>query len=282
MAAMTPPRFGEKASRLVRWRMAIQAAFLLVWLDPLLLRLHNVCGPVFHCYACPLSMFACPIGVLANFSALHVFPFMAVGTLLVVSGIFAGFICGWACPFGFLQDLVGRIPTRKFELPAWTTHLRYVVLAVTVLAVPYLWGEGHPLFICRVCPAGALEGAMVNVGQSVAAGTEIAWPSTLKLVILGLFVVAMFVKWRPWCTLFCPLGAIFGFFNRASAIYLRYHPEACTQCGRCASVCRHGVEPHRRISDPNCVRCLECTRCGEIAVDTVFSRPKPSDEGKSD
>ena len=62
--------------------MWVQAGFLLAWLDPLLLRMHNVCGPVFHCYSCPLATFACPIGMLANFSALHVIPFAALGTLV--------------------------------------------------------------------------------------------------------------------------------------------------------------------------------------------------------
>jgi hypothetical protein len=81
MAAST--RLGLTA-RLVRWRVWIQAGFLLVWLDPFMLRLHNVCGPVFHCYSCPLATFACPIGVLANFSAIHVVPLVAIGTLVVV------------------------------------------------------------------------------------------------------------------------------------------------------------------------------------------------------
>ena len=85
MAEAKPPSF---TARLARWRTLVQAAFLLVWLDPFMLRLHSVCGPVFHCYSCPLATFACPIGVIANFGALHVFPFLAVGTLLVVGGLF--------------------------------------------------------------------------------------------------------------------------------------------------------------------------------------------------
>jgi polyferredoxin len=297
MAAMAKATFSPTPSRLVRWRTWIQAAFLLVWLDPLavaagiyglassrlaslpawawpeMLRLHNVCGPVFHCYACPLATFACPIGVLANFSALHTFPFLAVGTLILVSGIFAGFVCGWACPFGFLQDLVGRIPAPKFRLPAWTGHFRYGVLAILVVAVPFLWGEGHPLFICRVCPAGAIEGAMVNVGQAACAGKDIPWPSALKITILVLFFGAMFIKWRPWCTLLCPLGAIFGFFNRFSAVYLQFHHDQCSQCGRCSKVCPHGRRADKQSGDPTCIRCMECTRCSAITVETILSRP---------
>jgi polyferredoxin len=264
--------FSKVSPKAARWRIWVQAAFLLVWLDPLMLRLHNVCGPVFHCYACPLALFACPVGVLANFSALHVFPFFALGTLVLAGAIFGGFICGWACPFGFLQDLIGRIPVPKVELPRWTGHFRYAVLGVLVLAVPFLYGESHPLFICRLCPAGTLEGAMYNVGAAAVKGTALPWPSATKLIILGLLVAAMLVKWRPWCALFCPLGAIFGLFRRVSAVFLRVEPKDCVSCGLCGEQCRYGIVPEEHISDPHCVHCLECTRCSAIRVRTLFSR----------
>src|SRR5208337_1784397 len=119
MVSMAKNKSGSMASRLARWRWWVQAGFLLAWLDPLMMRLHTVCGPVFHCYSCPLATFACPIGVLANFSALHLIPFAALGTLLVIGALVGSLVCGWACPFGFLQDLAARVPTPKFTLPAW-------------------------------------------------------------------------------------------------------------------------------------------------------------------
>ncbi len=61
-------------------------------------------------------------------------PFAAIGTLVVLGAVFGSFVCGWACPFGFLQDVIAWIPTRKFTLPAWMGCFRYVVLAVFVLA----------------------------------------------------------------------------------------------------------------------------------------------------
>jgi polyferredoxin len=270
MVAMAKSTFSAVPSRLVRMRIGVQAAFAVVWLDPLGLRLHTVCSPVFHCYACPLALFACPVGVVANFSALHAIPLLAIGTLLVVGGIFAGFVCGWACPFGFLQDLIGRIPVPKFQLPGWTQNFRYVVLVATVLAVPFLWGEGHGLFVCRLCPVGTLEGGLYNVGKAAVEGAEIAWPSAPKLIILGLVVAAMFVKWRPWCALLCPLGAVFGLFNRVSAIFLRVHPDECTHCGRCAKECKMGLNPEKQLGDPTCIRCMDCTRCSAIHVETVL------------
>ncbi|MFZ5831872.1 MAG: 4Fe-4S binding protein, partial [Planctomycetota bacterium] len=114
---------GSGTPWIVRQRTMLQAAFALLWLSPFL-RIHSVCGPVFHCYSCPLAAFSCPIGALANFSALHVFPFIAVGTLLLVGALFGSLVCGYACPFGLFQDLLGKIPTPKFRLPAWTGYTR--------------------------------------------------------------------------------------------------------------------------------------------------------------
>jgi ferredoxin-type protein NapH len=260
------------ASRLARWRWWVQAGFLLAWLDPFMLRMHWVCGPVFHCYSCPMATFACPIGVLANFSAIHMIPFAAVGTLVVLGAVFGSLVCGWACPFGFLQDLIASIPTPKCTLPAWTGCLRYVVLLVFVLMIPFYLGKDSPLFICSLCPAGALEGALPNVARSALAGAPVVWPNVAKLSILVALLIAMFFTWRPWCTLFCPLGAIYGLLNHVSILFLRFHPARCGDCGTCRSLCLDGGKSERRVDGSRCVRCMECTRCRAVSVETVFSR----------
>jgi ferredoxin-type protein NapH len=266
VAMVKKTRLGNLASKLVPWRIWVQASFLLVWLDPAGLRLHTMCAPVFHCYACPLSTFACPIGIIAQFSALHFFPLIAVGLLVTVGALFGSLVCGWACPFGFLQDLAAKVPTRRFDLPKIAGHLRYVMLTGTVLAIPYFFGEGHPLFVCRICPAGALEAAVPNMIGQVIAGERIVWPNAAKLTILALFLIAIFFMRRPWCRLLCPLGAIFTLFNRFSAFFLRFDTEECTHCERCHKLCKFGIEPEKAPNDLRCVRCLECTRCSPEAL----------------
>ena len=281
VAMVEKSRLTNLASKLLGWRMWVQSAFLLVWLDPLGLRLHTMCSPVFHCYACPLSTFACPIGVIAQFSALHIFPFMAVGLLIAVGVLFGSLICGWVCPFGFLQDLLSKIPTPKFDLPKLAGYLRYVVLIGTVLAIPYFFGEGHPLFVCRVCPAGAIEAAVPNMISQATAGQQIAWPNTVKLTILGLFLIAVFFVKRPWCRILCPLGAIFSLFNRVSAFFLRFNADKCTDCEHCHKLCEYGIEPEKSPNDLRCNRCLECIGCGPGALTfgSIFKRDKESSVG---
>jgi ferredoxin-type protein NapH len=260
--SMAKRNSGPARFRPARWRVWVQAAFLLAWLDPLKLRMHTACSPVFHCYSCPLATFACPIGVLANFSALHLVPLIAIGTLAVCGALVGSLICGWACPFGFLQDLLGRIPTPKFALPSWMGYCRYAVLVGLVLAVPYLFGEGHPLFFCSVCPAGALEAALPNG----------IWPSASKAAILTVFLVLSLFTWRPWCTLFCPLGAIYGLFNRFSFFFVRFQPQACNDCDLCRRLCRYRGSDQRRGGESRCVRCLDCVGCRAITVGTVLGR----------
>jgi len=274
---MAKKKYQSLAGRLAAWRIWVQATFLLAWLDPLMMRVHTFCSPVFHCHSCPLATFACPIGVLANFSAIHVFPFLAVGALLTTGVLLGGFICGWVCPFGFLQDLVGRIPTPKFELPGWMRHFRFVVLAILVLAIPYMFGEEHALFFCRLCPAGAVEAAVPNTVRLAATGQEVVWPTIAKSSILGVFLVAMFFTWRPWCTVFCPLGAIFSLCNLFSFVFIRVHKEDCNDCGRCEKLCRYGGGPRQKGGDMQCIRCLDCANCNQVAVSSILSRePAPS------
>ena len=203
---MVKDKSKRKTWPLARWRIWVQAGFLLAWLDPFLLRMHGICSPVFHCYSCPWATFACPIGILAQYSALHVIPYLAVGTLLVAGSLFGSLVCGWACPFGFLQDLVARIPTPKLRLPGWLGLTRYAVLVGLVFLVPYYYGEASPWFICRVCPAGALEAPFPTASSNRSPSTRSLWPTLTKSVILAVFLLSMLFIRAPLVYALLPAG----------------------------------------------------------------------------
>ena len=256
--------------RFLPLRNWVQLAFLALWLNPLLY-LPGVCGAVYHCHACPLSAFGCPIGALANFAAWHVFPFVAVGLLVVLAMTIGTLICGWLCPFGLFQDLLAKIPTPKLRLPAWLGLGRYVVLGALVLAVPFWLGEESSLFICRVCPAGTLEAALP---EAVKTGVL---PSTPRLVILGLLLVAFLFVRRPWCRVLCPLGGILALGNRWSLLRLRWNEQECTRCGKCARDCPYGVDPTEDLDSTRCIRCLDCTDAWCGAIQTGMAPPARSE-----
>ena len=80
----------------------------------------------------------------------------------------------------------------------------------------------------------------------------------------------MLFTWRPWCTLFCPLGAIFSLCNYVSLVFLRFEPGRCNDCELCRDLCKYRGPAERRGSDLRCIRCLECVNCQALSVGTAF------------
>jgi ferredoxin-type protein NapH len=279
-----PAALGRKLSHLRPW---VQTGFLGVWLAPVGRWLHGIPGCVFHCYSCPLSSFACPIGVMANYAALlpavWETPYLLAGLLLFVGAVCGSLVCGWACPFGFLQDLLGKIVPWKITLPGWVGYFRYVVLVGLVLLLPVILGaKGIPfdkqtISICRLCPAGALEAGLPYSVQSVMAGHGWVMSGLKTGILIGFFAVALFVH-RPWCRIFCPLGGFLALFNRFSLFHLRYNPKECVECNLCRSRCSMGVKVDQKVNVSGCIRCLECTTCG--AIEPCFALPQKTAEPK--
>ena len=278
-----PAKLGDRLRRARPW---VQTGFLAVWLAPLGRWLHGVPGCVFHCYSCPLSSFGCPVGIAANYAALAPVtlevPYLLLGVLGVVGAVSGSLACGWACPFGFLQDLLGKITRRKLQVPSWLGHVRFAVLAGLVILLPLILGwrgipyEDQGISICRLCPAGALEAGLPYSIQSFLAGDGWTMSWFKSAILLGFLLSTVFIH-RPWCRIFCPLGGALALFNRVSLFHLRFQASECVECNLCRSRCPVGVKVDERINVPGCIRCLECTTCG--AVEPAFALPpKGSDK----
>ena len=100
------------------------------------------CVPVLNCYACPIGTVACPIGSLTAFALARRIPFYVLGFLGVIGLAVGRAFCGWACPFGFFQDLLYRIRSFKFRLPRAANALKYALLVVLVLGLPLILAGG--------------------------------------------------------------------------------------------------------------------------------------------
>ena len=242
-----------------------------------------VCAPGFNCYACPLAAFSCPIGGLQysfTLFSMKIREFkLAVGALIyvvssvgLVGAVLGRIPCGWICPFGFLQDMLYKIPLPKLRLPRWINLGRYAFLVVLAILIPFITAQS---WFSRLCPAGALEGGIFLKAVPPATPIpETGWFFWLKMVILGLFLLWMMVSKRPFCRAVCPLGAMWGMFNRVSLYRMAVDDEACTGCGRCREVCPVDINIFDDPNSPDCIRCLECKKvCDYGAVTSGFRRP---------
>ncbi len=237
------------------------------------------CGYL-QCSNCALSTFSCPLiliqrgavmasmGMISGWDSKFATSVLAAFAVLVLFGaVFGSWGCGWLCPFGFLQDLLAKVPVKKFKLPLWSGFLRLPIFIGLVITVPYLTKH---MFFCDICPSGAINNLwqqalhiplFFNTPQGI-------WATVSVTFLVCLLLMALFTH-RPFCSLFCPIGGFYGLFNRISGLFLKVDKENCGSCGRCAKVCPQGIDPSLNPTHSQCNRCLECTttKCEFINVD---------------
>ena len=230
------------------------------------------CTPVLSCHSCVLAWFACPIGVFIHYSGFHAFPLIALGTVLALGVAIGRLLCGWVCPFGFVQDLLFMIPSKKIHMPAWTAYIKYGVLALTVVVFPFLLSEKTWLSFCRICPASALQVTIPGLITDGVGSFSVA--TAVKLIMLAVILIGAIFSSRSFCKVLCPIGALLSPLNFVSFWKIKVPTQNCVSCSVCNKVCPEHGDPASRILDgvsPN--RALECIVCHECQ--TVCPLPKP-------
>lgn len=285
---MEVPRLPARPDRPAPWwlrhRFTVQVLSLVFANSFFLRHLKGFCYPVLNCWSCPGANFACPIGALQNAcsdagytiaaagnplqAVLRAIPVYVIGTLLLFSAFFGRMVCGWLCPFGWLQEQVGKL--RRAKRPIWPalSYLRYAVLIFLVFVIPY---HTHVAWFSKLCPQGALQGGLTQPLLDPSLRDMMGGWWWLKQVILLLTLVAMLLWRRPFCAVICPLGAIFSLFHRMSAWDIRWQEERCVHCGWCVKNCPQGIDPRYEVNSHRCVGCLECQKC---PYDAIYSAPK--------
>jgi ferredoxin-type protein NapH len=230
-----------------------------------------ICAPGLNCYSCPASTSYCAIGSLQQLMAgirpalengQYFLGFYVLGSIGALGVFFGRMVCGWACPFGFVQELIYKIPSPKFELPRLLKYIKYLMLLFMVILLPLLvvdeFGGGSPWFCKYVCPAGTSEAGipMLLMQPNLRATVGMLFYNKLTILVV-FFVWAMFVS-RPFCRTTCPLGAFYALFNRARLIKLRLDGSKCTKCGACHRICPMGVKFNEAPDDVECISCMAC------------------------
>lgn len=242
-----------------------------------------------NCYSCPAAAASCPIGALQAVigSSKFQFAYYVFGILILIGVLFGRVVCGFLCPFGWFQELLHKIPTKKFSTKKLhiLTYLKYIILIIFVIVLPMTIinevGMGDPFFCKYICPAGILEGgiplSIVNDSIRASLGELFTWKSC---ILLGVITLAVFF-YRPFCKWICPLGAFYALFNKISVYRLHVDQNKCTACGACSHVCKMDVDVFRTPNHAECIRCGDCIQtCPHQAISKTFSL-KSMDERKA-
>lgn len=252
--------------------------------------LKNACVPGLNCYSCPGALGSCPLGALQNSLAdpRQKISFYILGFLAMTGALLGRMVCGWLCPFGWVQEWLYKIRTPKVLIEQrWPVlhrvlqQLKYAILLIFVLLLPFiptLSGQfGDPYFCKYICPSGTLFAGIpllsVNDQLRALAGWLFGWKGLLLLIFLLLATMSS----RPFCRYVCPLGAIYGFFNRISAYRVHFEPSTCIDCQRCTRQCPMAVPVPHHANVAECIRCGECAAvCPTHSLKVGFTPlPKP-------
>ncbi len=243
--------------------------------------LKNICFPGLNCYSCPGAVGACPIGSLQAVMGSWKFSVSLYvgGFLMLVGAVLGRFVCGWLCPFGLVQDLFHKIPFFKklgaFPGDKLLRWLKYAILLVFVILMPLfvvdIVGQGGPAFCKYICPSGTLLGGIPLVAKNPGLQAMVGFLFRWKMAILIVTLVLSILIYRPFCKYICPLGAIYSLTNGVSLYRPRIDREKCVNCGKCAKVCKMGVDPVKNPGSPECIRCGDCAKaCPKGAIHLGF------------
>lgn len=249
----------------------------------------KMCVPGLNCYSCPGAIGACPLGSLqGSFSNNKSTIFYVFGILFLYAVIFGRMICGWMCPFGLIQELLYKIKTPKIKKSPVTralSYFKYVILVFFVIIIPIMYAFRDtplPAFCKYICPAGTLEGGImllsnkVNSGYFAMLGPIFTW----KFLLMISIIVLCIFTFRMFCRFICPLGAIYGFFNRFSLFGIKLDESKCTHCNLCVNHCKMDI---KHVGDHECISCGECVNiCNAGAISfkgsKIFAGMKKGDD----
>ena len=214
--------------------------------------------------------------------------------LIVLTMLLGRVFCGWVCPLGTLNNIIGsmkRWPPRE-KARNWFRVKYYILFFILAssLFTMQLVGIMDPLslvvrsFSLSIYPAfnysvnAALDAAYKLNVKGITTVADYVYEISKKTVLAfqqpyftqGVFVGLLFigilalnlVERRFWCRYLCPLGALLGLLSRYPLLK-RTASEGCNACGACEYSCQGNAKP----GDPGTwmpTECLYCWNCDDM------------------
>ena len=217
-----------------------------------------------------VKIFKGMVGLQPSMAAV-VFAFVFFVALAIVGN---KLVCGWACPFGALQELIYSLPilkrAKRKKVPFIVSNLIRGGLFVVMLILLFGLVGGKKGFVVY---------HLVNPFNLF--NLRFETPSILATVVLSLGLAL--VTYRPYCQFICPFGFVSWVAERLSLTRVRIDRSRCTSCGACSRACplqsaQHIVEG--KVFGADCYSCARCLRvCSEEALDYGYVFGKRPETG---
>ena len=173
-------------------------------------------------------------------------------------------ICGWACPFGALEELIYTIPVagnvKKLKISLHISNtIRKILFLVFILMIYGIMGNKGFVIYHYMNPFN-----LFNFDFST---------STVIWFLIAYLLISFFV-YRPFCRFICPFGFLSWLLETVSLTRIRIDPDRCINCKKCEDVCpsiaAKGILAGQRFP-ADCFACMRCLRV--CPVDAIHWRP---------
>lgn len=181
-------------------------------------------------------------------------------------------VCGWACPFGALQELVYSLPllrrVKRRKVPFVLSNSIRVGLFVAMLLL--LFGV-----------VGGRRGFVLYHGINPFNLFNLEFESLSMLLAVIVVLVLSLGVYRPFCQFVCPFGLVSWILERVSIVRVKVDHSRCNRCGSCIQACpleaaKHFVAGKLLAADCySCARCLNVCPSEAISYGSIFSAKGP-------
>jgi len=195
--------------------------------------------------------------------------------LFILTFAVGNFFCGWVCPYGTAQDILGKVGAlflkRKLKMPPFIQRYaqcsRYLLMA----------------FMLLLASKGIADLAQLNAYKSFmrTAGGQILETGAL-MIMVGFLLISLFFE-RPFCNYFCSEAVRFGLASFTRIFTIKRNISTCVNCKQCDKACPMNIQPSTstNVRNAQCINCFQCV--ANCPVDQTLSygmvsfRRKPND-----
>ncbi len=160
--------------------------------------------------------------------------------------------CGYTCPYGALQELLGNHILNKKPKYVKADKIRYIVFMFFFLMVSY--------FILKI---GGLRGVDLFASNG---NPQLVILIPAFIITIGL--LSLIFGSRAFCRYLCPqgvfltIGAKLGRKIKIPSLHLVSDHNDCSGCKLCDKYCPMGLDVNRMVNN-NTMENLNCILCGE-------------------